>query len=200
MGPVEVQKHHAIARTGTTLSREEREVETSPYEHELSSNGSMPPPGVADTRSSNADATHDPLPADNTGLDPRSEEVYRLAWFSVLVITLLLLICDVIVFLLINQIFMSAALYTSFQGLSFQGLAFNTAMAYLAICSAVILYTGTFVFLTEYHNAVGNFLKRFLFLQRDVQRMCLRVASYLYCVCCIGLVTFFLVISLVSVD
>lgn len=152
----------------------------------------MPPPGVADTRSSNADATHDPLPADNTGLDSRSAEVYRLAWFSALVITLLLLICEVIVFLLINQTFLSTGSYNIYQGLGFQGLAFYTAMACIMIWAEVTLFTGFFVFLTEYHNAVGKFLDRFLFLRRGVQPMCLRVVVYLYHVTWITGVTYYL--------
>ena len=99
---MEVQSHHAIARTGTNLSREEREVETSQSQHEASSGDSMSPTGVADTRFSDADPTspHLLLLADNTGSISHSQEVFRLEWFSVLVVMLLLSICVLIIFVL----------------------------------------------------------------------------------------------------
>ena len=176
------------------MSREEREVETSPYEYEPSSDGSMPPSGTADTRSSNADATspHHPLPADNTGSISHSEEVYRLEWFSALVVMLLLFLCELIVFLLVFQT--TPGLIQT--GYNFQGLVLQTAMGCSMIWSGVIFYTGIFVFLTEYHNAVGKFLDRFLFLRGRVQPMCLRVVAYSYCVSSLLAVAFFLYPSL----
>ena len=194
--PAEVQSHFAIARTGTDLSREERDVETSMYEYEpssdgstLSSDGSMPPSGVADTRSANADAasSHDPLPADNTGSISHSEEVCRLGWFLVLVVMLLVTICELIGFLLVDQAspYGSGDTYYFGHSFTFQGLALFTAVTCVVIWSAVILYTGFFVFLTEYHKAVGKFLDRYFFLRRRVQPMCLRCFAILYAVCSI---------------
>ena len=59
-------------------------------------------------------------------------------------------------------------------------LFFMVAMACSAMWFAVTVYTGFFVFLTEYHNAVGKFLDRFLFLPHRVQQISLRVLAYSY--------------------
>ncbi len=164
--------HHPITRTGTNLSREEREVETSQYQHEPLSDGSVSPSGVADTRSSNADATSPQYLdlADDSGSISHSQEVYRLEWFLVLVVMLLLVICELIVFFLVLEIHV--------QRFEYQMELFGSALGGF-VCS-VTLYTGFFVVLTEYHSAVGKFLDRFLFLRRRFQPMCLRVVTYSY--------------------
>ena len=138
----------------------------------------MPPSTTADTTLSNANATspHHPLPADNTGSISHSEGVYRLAWFSALVVMLLLFLCELIVFLLI--VHTSPPIYQ--YRVSFHALAIYTVIACIVIWLAVILYAGIFVLLTEYHNAVGKFLDRIPFLRRRFQPMCIRVVAYLY--------------------
>ena len=170
--PIEVPKHQAIARTGTNLSMEEREVETSRSQPEPSSGGSMSSSVVADTRSSNANAasSHDELPADNTCSILHSREVYRLEWFSVLVVMLLLLICEFIIYFLIVQ--------AHTDSFFVQTLLVAAIWACSLILFGVTLYTGVFVFLTEYHTAVGKLLDRYLFLSRRVQQMSLRVVTY----------------------
>ena len=62
----------AIVRTGTNISREEREVETSQRNHL----------------------------ANNSGSAPNSQEVQRLEWFMILVVLLALLICEMIIYVL----------------------------------------------------------------------------------------------------
>ena len=160
---------------GTNLSREERDVETSQSQHELLLGGSMLLSSTADTASSNADAkSYDPLLTDKTGLDSYSQEVYRLEWFSVLVVILLLYICEFVLFSLIADAHPDSSPY------SFLGLIFAVVTACGLIGSCVTFYTGFFVFLTEYHNAVGKFLNRFLFLPRRTQQKCLRVVAFSY--------------------
>ena len=141
----------------------------------------MSPAGLADTRSSNADATspHGPSLADNTGSILHSQEVYRLEWFSILVVMLLLSFCELIIFVLtveVNPHFLE----THIVGVDAISVLVTAFMAYLIIWSSVTLYTAFFICLTEYHKAVGNNLDRFLFLPRHVQQMSLRVVAYLY--------------------
>ena len=142
----------------------------------------MSPAGVADTRSSNADATspHDLLLADNTGSTSHSQEVFRLEWFSVLAIMLLLSICELIISVLI--------MLTNPRSIdplrpAAQDVELIWQVAVIA-CSMIwctlTVYTGFFVFLTEYHNAVGELLDRVLFLPHRVQQMSLRVVAYSY--------------------
>ena len=69
---IERMEPRAIVRTGSSISREEREVETCHRKHLANSSGSV----------------------------PYSQEVQRLQWFRLLVVLLALLICVVIVFVL----------------------------------------------------------------------------------------------------
>ena len=132
---------------------------------------------VADTRSSNANATssHDELQADNTGSIVHSQEVYRLEWFSVLVVMLLLFICELILYFLIFQA--QTHTYVPY-------LFMSAGEACLVIWFSVTVYTVFFVFLTEYHKALGKLLNRFLFLSRRFQEMSLRVVAYSYSILC----------------
>ncbi len=72
---VEMMEPRAIVRTGTNISREEREVETSQRNHL----------------------------ANNSGSVPHSQEVQRLEWFMILVVLLALLICEVILYVLVIE-------------------------------------------------------------------------------------------------
>ena len=152
------------------MSREEQGVETPQHQHQPFSDGSMSPSGVADTTSSNADATSPQSTdlADDSGSISHSQEVYRLEWFWVLVVMSLLLICETIVLFLVLE--------TRGNGLQIPIL--EVGMALSGYVFVVITYTGFFVFLTEYHRAVGNFL----FFRRPFQPMCLRVVTYSYAV------------------
>ena len=86
---------------------------------------------------------------------------------------LLVFLCELIIFLVVQQ----TGPYRVYL-LTFQGLAFYTVMICVVNWSEMTLYTGFFILLTEYHSAVGKFLDRFLFLRRRVQPMCLRVVAY----------------------
>ena len=139
----------------------------------------MSPAGVADTSSSNTDPTspHDLFLADNTGSISHSQEVSRLEWFSVLVVVLLLSICVLIIF----GLFIEAnpqLLDTGYDSWDVFDLLIFASTTCSAMWFTVTVYTGCFVFLTEYHNAVGKFLDRFLFLPHRVQQMSLRVLTY----------------------
>ena len=72
---IEMMEPRAIVRTGTNISREEREVETSQRNHL----------------------------ANNSGSIPNSQEVQRLEWFMILVVLLFLLICGVIIYVLLVE-------------------------------------------------------------------------------------------------
>ena len=135
----------------------------------------MSPAGVADTRSSNADATspHGPILADNTSSISHSQEVYRLEWFPVLVVMLLLSICEFFLCLLIVE-----AQHP--DTLNVQLLLTMAGMACAGILFGVTVYIGFFIFLIEYHGPIGRLLGRFLFLPRRVQQMGLRVVAYSY--------------------
>ena len=195
MRPIEVPEHHAIARTGTNLSREEREVETSQSLHEPSSGGSMSPASVAETRSLNATATspNDPFLADNTGSISHSQEVYRLEWFAVLVFMLLLSISELIIFVLLTvEVGGSGRANETVNGPDGLTSIFSGSMTALIACpiiwTSVTLYTAFLICLTEYHKAVGNNLDRFMFIPRRVQHMSIRVIAYMYgLLCLIGL-------------
>ena len=131
---------------------EEQEVETSQSQHELSS--------------------------------CESQEVFRLEWFSVLVFMLLLSICELIIFVLTIEatprLFDMQDMQFNGAGPDFLSLLIMAATAGGVIWLNVIVYTGFFVFLTEYHNAIGKFLDQFLFLPRHVQRASLRALTYSY--------------------
>lgn len=44
----------------------------------------------------------------------------------------------------------------------------------------LLLYTGIFVVLTEYHETVGKFLNRYARLRPGLQHACLRLCAYIY--------------------
>ena len=69
---IEMMEPRAIVRTGTNISREEREVETSQRNH----------------------------PANSSVSVPHSQEVQRLEWFMLLVVLLVLLMCEEILYVL----------------------------------------------------------------------------------------------------
>ena len=92
---------------------------------------------------------------------------------------LLVFLCELIIFLLNRGI--RTFEVSNYFGV-FQILAFYIAIICIWIWSVVTFYAGIFIFLTEYHSAVGKFLDRFLFLRRRVQPMCLRVFAYSYVV------------------
>ena len=99
---------------------------------------------------------------------------------------LLLSVCVLILFVLITE---AAA-----DGVNLRWLLSQSAIACLIIWLEVTLYTGFFVFLTEYHDAVGKLLDQFLFLPRRVQAMSLRVFAYSYAVLWIMMVAVYLFI------
>lgn len=129
----------AIVRTGTNTSREEREVETSQRNQLANISASV----------------------------PHSQEIQRLEWFMFLVVLLVLLICEVILYVLAVG-GMVINLYIEIIG------------AFLSIGFYTTIYIGIFVVLTEYHSAIGAFLDRCLCFRRRYQPLCLRGFAFLY--------------------
>ena len=143
---VDMMEPRAIVRTGSSISREEREVETCHWKQI----------------------------ANNAGSIPLSQEVQRLEWFRLLAVLLVLLICEVTIYVLIyGAIPHFAIIYTWYHLLrSFLTIGFYTTG-----------YIVSFIVLTEYHSAIGAFLDRYLYFRRQYQSLSLRVLAYLYTAC-----------------
>ena len=152
---IEMMEPRAIVRTGTNISREEREVETSQRDHL----------------------------ANNSASVPNSQEVQRLEWFMFLVVLLVLLICEVILYVLVAEGIASVIIV-------FLHHAIIGALGAIGLYTTI--YIGIFVVLTEYHSAIGTFLDRYLYFRRRYQPFCLRVFAYLYPLCVVVRIAYLL--------
>ena len=140
---IEMMEPRAIVRTGSSISREEREIDTFQQKHRASTFVSV----------------------------PDSQEVQRLEWFRLLVVLLVLLICEISLFLLIYEGILNLAIVLLWE---------NLIKAFLTIGFYTTGYIVFFIVLTEYHSAIGAFLDRYLYFRRRYQPLSLRVLAYLY--------------------
>ena len=103
---IEMMEPRTIVRTGTNISREEREVETSQRNHL----------------------------ANNSKSVPQSQEVQRLEWFLILVFLLILLISEIIIYVLVVESLLNINLVTLYRSIihSLLAIGFYTTM-YLGI-------------------------------------------------------------------
>ena len=137
---VDMMEPRAIVRTGSSISREEREVETCHLEQRANTSGSI----------------------------PLSQEVQRLEWFRLLVVLLVLLNCEVTMYVLVVQALGNIAVVDLWDVLlrSFLTIGFYTTG-----------YVWFFIALTEKHSAMRAFLDR-LFNSRRL-RLLARVYAFL---------------------
>lgn len=116
---VDMMEPRAIVRTGSSVSREEQEVETPHWKQRANTSGSI----------------------------PFSQEVQRLEWFRLLVVLLVLLNCEVTIYVL------------AFGGITIVDLCV-LLRSFLTIGFYTIGYVCFFIVLTEIHSTSGAFLDR----------------------------------------
>ena len=137
---VDMMEPRAIVRTGSSISREEREVETCHLEQRTNTSGSI----------------------------PLSQEVQRLEWFRLLVVLLVLLNCEVIMYVLVAQVYGNLAIVDLWDVL---------LRSFLTIGFYATGYVWFFIVLTEKHSAMRAFLDRLFNLRR--LRLLARVYAFL---------------------
>ena len=120
---VDMMEPRAIVRTGSSISREEREVETSHWKKRANTSGSI----------------------------PLSQEVQRLEWFRLLVVLLVLLNCEVIMYVLVVQAFGNPTIVDLWDIL---------LRSFLTIGFYATGYVWFFIVLTEKHSAMRAFSDR----------------------------------------
>ena len=160
--------HSSIVRTGTDLQNEETSIGTarsrirsddqilSECQHE---HGDVSMPHSASSSEHSAIFKNQ-----NQG---SLHDYYQFEWFRILVGMVLLMVSEVILFGLITL--------GNIVSLWLEILA-SIAIGLLSL----LLYAGFFVVLTEYHEAVGNFLNRYARLRPGLQHACLRLCAYIY--------------------
>ena len=165
---IPLEPHSAIRRTGTDLQNEEIRIDTarcrtrsddrtrSEHEHE-SGEVSLP----HDTSSSEHSAV-----LEDRGQD-LSRDYYQFEWFRILIGMMLVMVSEVITFGLVE--FGNVVL-----------LWYNILNSIAIGLLSLLLYTGIFVVLMEYHEAVENFLNRYARLRPGLQHFCLRLCAYVY--------------------
>ena len=112
-----------------------------------------------------------------------SRNYYQFEWFRILIGMVLLLVSEAIIYGLV--LFGSSTSFANHEEDGFYGL-FVTMQLFLVLIAVVLfeslLYTGTFVVLMEYHEAMSKFLYRYARLPPGVQHSCLRFCAYFYAV------------------
>ena len=161
---IALETHSAIRRTGTDLHNEEISIGTA--RSRIHSDDQ--------TRSDHQDEGGDvsmPLSehlvvSEDRGQDP-PHDYYQFEWFRILVGMVLAMVSEVIIFVLVD--FGNIVLFW-FQILT------SIAMG----IGLLLLYTGIFVLLMEYHEAVENCFNRYARLRPGLQHACLRLCAYIY--------------------
>ena len=165
---IALETHSAIRRTGTDLRNEEISIGTarprirsddqtrSNYQDE-GGDVSMPP------------SEHSAVFEDR-GQDP-PHDYYQFEWFRLLIGMVLAMVSEVIISVLILVV----------DGATMIVIFWKIILISVAIgVSSLLLYTGIFVLLMEYHEAIENFLNRYARLRPALQHACLRLCAYIY--------------------
>ena len=149
---IALRSHSAIRRSGTDNQTH------SESEHK---------PGEASLQQTASPSQHSAVLEDRGQNLPH--DYYEFEWFRVLIGMILLMVSEVIIFVLA----ISGKLLVVFY--------WQTILISIAIGLFLsLLYTGAFVVLTEYHEAVENFFNRYIRLRPGVQHACLRLFAYGY--------------------
>lgn len=107
-----------------------------------------------------------------------SLELYRFEWFRILIGMVLFVVFEVITAVLS----VTAGRVIALWWLILSSVAF--------LLSSSLLYTGTFVVLMEYHEAIEDFLDKHAHLLPGLQHTCLRASAYIYACGVIGVVAY----------
>ena len=165
---IALETHSGICRTGTDLQNDEESIGIvhsrtclndrthSEYGHE---SGELPQPH-------STSSAEDLETIEDRGLD-LSSDYYQFEWFWILIGMVLLMVSSVPLYVF--------ALNTDAVSLF---LPILTSAA-IGLCSS-LLYTGIFVVLMEYHEAIERFFDRYARLRPRLQRICLRICAYAY--------------------
>lgn len=92
---------------------------------------------------------------------------YELEWFRILIGLILLMVSEVVVLALVER------------GDVLGFWDYNVTFVAIGL-SSLLLYTGTFVLLTEYHEAVEDFFNKYIRIRPGLQHICLRLCAYIY--------------------
>ena len=176
---IALEPHCAIRRTGTDLQNEEISIGTA--RSRTRSDDQM--------RSEHENEFGEVSPSHDTSLSEHStilevqgqnlsRNYYQFEWFRILIGMMLLLVSEVIIYGLV--IFGGMDLREGLGFFEFIIVVFSVLVA--VILFVPLLYTGTFVVLMEYHEAMGKFLYRYARLPPGMQHICLRLCAYFYAV------------------
>lgn len=107
-----------------------------------------------------------------------SRELYRFEWFRILIGMVLFVFFEVI------------TVFLQFTAGSVIVLWQTILISVAVLLSSSLLYTGMFVVLMEYHEAIENFLDKHAHLLPGLQHTCLRASAYIYACGVIAVVAF----------
>ena len=107
-----------------------------------------------------------------------SRELYRFEWFRILIGMVLFVVFEVITVVLR---FTAGSVIVLWQSI---------LISVAVLLSSSLLYTGMFVVLMEYHEAIENFLDKHAHLLPGLQHTCLRASAYIYACGVIAVVAF----------
>ena len=169
---IALETHSAIRRTGTDLRNEEISIGTahsriysdeqthSDYQHEY---------GDVSVPHNTTSYEHSAVFEDR-GQDP-PHDYYQFEWFRLLIGMVLAMVSGVIIFVLILVVY-GATMIVIFWKMILISVAIGV--------SSLLLYTGIFVLLMEYNEAIENCLNRYARLRPALQHACLRLCAYIY--------------------
>ena len=165
---IALESHSVIRWTGTELQNEE--INIGPARLRTHSDNQMH--SEHELESGEVSLPHDASSSEHSALledggQDLSHNYYQFEWFRILIGMMLLMVSEVIIFGLF-----------AFDSVVLLWFSIVTSIA-IGLFS-LVLYAGIFVFLMEYHEAVGNFLNRYARLRPGLQHFCLRLCAYVY--------------------
>ena len=161
-----LETNNAIHRSGTDLLNEEEDIGTIRSRNSMNSSTNSENDATRvhpsySTSSAEDLATVEP-PESNVDRD-----YYQFEWFWILIGMIVLMISIVVLVVL------------AYMG-NIVVFAFSILLSLAIGLGSTTLYTGIFVVLMEYHEAIGKAVHRYARLQPELQRTCLRVFAYAY--------------------
>ena len=159
---IALRSQNTIRRTGTDLSNEETTTDiVRPRIHPQAENES-----VRDSLPQDTSSAESLVVSEDTRLIS-SRDYYQFEWFWVLIGMIFLMVSEIIIIGLVlfaNVVVLWAPILMSVA---------------IGLISS-LLYTGIFVILLEYHEAMEKFLDKYACLGPGLQHLCLRVCAYVY--------------------
>ena len=173
---IALEAHNAIRRTGTDLQNEEANIGT--VRSRTYSDGNT----QAEHEATGAPQSHDTssmegLVVTEAGRRDLSRDYYRFEWFWILI---------GMIFLMVSEIIISILARLRDIVILWRSVLFSVAVG----LASLFLYTGVFVLLGEYHEAMERAVEKYARLDPGLQKLCLRFCAYAFLCGVLGIIAY----------